>query len=192
MKNRKTSLQRALPIAAAVGLLIAGRPAWSQTAQTRSERKTIMTMQDDVAHRAPEIHWPVGFDPAKADLFSHNELLIGAPCERVWQHIVDATKWPEWYPNSKDVRIVEGAQLAQGAVFRWTTFGLPLESKINEFVPYARIGWYGYARPARHPAPNTASITPSSWRRKAMPAASSRTKSGWARMPRICARRTRA
>jgi uncharacterized protein YndB with AHSA1/START domain len=104
-----------------------------------------MTMQDDVAHRAPEIHWPVGFDPAKADLFSHNELLIGAPCERVWQHIVDATKWPEWYPNSKDVRIVEGARLAQGAVFRWTTFGLPLESKINEFVPYTRIGWYGYA-----------------------------------------------
>jgi hypothetical protein len=42
-------------------------------------------------------------------------------------------------------RIVEGAQIAQGAVFRWTTFGLPLESKINEFVPYTRIGWYGYA-----------------------------------------------
>lgn len=104
-----------------------------------------MTMQNDLAHRAPEIHWPIGFDPAKADLFSHNELLIGAPCERVWQHIVDATKWPEWYPNSKDVRIVEGTQLAQGTVFRWTTFGLPLESKINEFVPYTRIGWFGYA-----------------------------------------------
>jgi len=141
---RKTDLRRALPIAAA-GLLIAGGPAWSQTAGTQAERKTIMTMQNDLAHRAPEIHWPVGFDPAKADLFSHNELLIGAPCERVWQHIADATKWPEWYPNSKDVRIVEGTRLARGTVFRWTTFGLPLESKINEFVPYTRIGWYGYA-----------------------------------------------
>jgi hypothetical protein len=30
-------------------------------------------------------------------------------------------------------------------VFRWTTFGLPLESRVNEFVPYSRIGWYGYA-----------------------------------------------
>jgi uncharacterized protein YndB with AHSA1/START domain len=144
VKTRKTDLRRALLIAAA-GLLIAGGPAWSQTAQTQDERKPIMTMQDDLAHRAPEIHWPAGFDPAKADLFSHNELLIGAPCERVWQHIVDATKWPEWYPNSKDVRIVKGTQLAQGTVFRWTTFGLPLESKINEFVPYTRIGWYGYA-----------------------------------------------
>jgi hypothetical protein len=38
-----------------------------------------------------------------------------------------------------------GDVLKEGAVFRWSTFGLPLESKINEFVPYARIGWYGYA-----------------------------------------------
>ena len=104
-----------------------------------------MTMQHDLANRAAEIHWPAGFDPAKADLFSHNELVINAPCERVWQHIIAATKWPEWYPNSKDVRVIDGSMLAQGTVFRWTTFGLPLESKINEFVPYTRIGWYGYA-----------------------------------------------
>lgn len=26
-----------------------------------------MIMQNDLAHRASEIHWPVGFDPAKAD-----------------------------------------------------------------------------------------------------------------------------
>jgi hypothetical protein len=104
-----------------------------------------MTMQDDLANRAAEIHWPTGFDPAKADLFSHNELVINAPCERVWQHIIDATKWPEWYPNSKDVRITDGTVLAEDTLFRWTTFGLPLESKINEFVPYTRIGWYGCA-----------------------------------------------
>ncbi len=146
MTNRKTSLRRALSVAA-VGLLLAGGAAWSQSAKSdpQAERKTAMTMQADLANRAPEIHWPTGFDPAKADLFSHNELVINAPCERVWQYIIDATKWPEWYPNSKDVRIIEGTALAQGTVFRWTTFGLPLESKINEFVPYSRIGWYGYA-----------------------------------------------
>jgi hypothetical protein len=60
-------------------------------------------------------------------------------------HIVDATKWPQWYPNSKDVRIDGGDVLKEGTVFHWSTFGLPLESKVNEFVPYTRIGWYGYA-----------------------------------------------
>ena len=44
------------------------------------------TMKDDLANRSRDIHWPTGFDPAKADLFAHNELVIHAPCERVWQH----------------------------------------------------------------------------------------------------------
>jgi hypothetical protein len=45
------------------------------------------------------------------------------------------------------VRIVgaAGTVLQEGTTFRWTTFCLPLESRINEFVPYSRIGWYGYA-----------------------------------------------
>jgi uncharacterized protein YndB with AHSA1/START domain len=146
MTNQRTNLRRVLSVAA-VGLLLAGGTARSQSAKLdpQAERKTTMTMQDDLANRAAEIHWPTGFDPAKADLFSHNELVINAPCERVWQHIIDATKWPKWYPNSKDVQIIDGTVLAHGTVFRWTTFGLPLESKINEFVPYTRVGWYGYA-----------------------------------------------
>ena len=59
-----------------------------------------MTMKDDLVNRSPDIHWPAAFDPAKADLFAHNELVINAPCERVWRHITEPAKWPEWYPNS--------------------------------------------------------------------------------------------
>ena len=32
-----------------------------------------MTMKDDLANRALDIHWPDGFKPTTADLFSHNE-----------------------------------------------------------------------------------------------------------------------
>ena len=104
------------------------------------------SMKDDLKNRSRDIHWPTGFDPEKADLFSHNELVVNASCERVWKHIIDADKWPQWYPNSKHVRIIGTSPvLAQGTAFRWTTFGLPLESKINEYIPYTRIGWYGYA-----------------------------------------------
>jgi len=139
--------RRALRITAAVGLLLTSESAWSQTvkANPQAERKTTMTMKDDLANRTRDIHWPTGFDPAKADLFAHNELVIHASCERVWQNIIDATKWPEWYPNAKAVEVMDGTVLGQGTVFRWTTFGLPIESKVNEFVPYTRIGWYGYA-----------------------------------------------
>ena len=118
-------------------------PLTSRQAEGNSLMKT---MHDDLANRSPDINWPAGFDPTAADLFSHNELVINASCARVWQHIIDASKWPAWYPNSKDVRIISGrTELDKNAVFRWTTFNLPLESKINEFVPHTRIGWYGYA-----------------------------------------------
>jgi uncharacterized protein YndB with AHSA1/START domain len=135
-------------------LIVTASPCWGQneTQPGQSERKIVMTMKDDLANRAGDIHWPKGFEPESADLFSHNELVINARCERVWRHIVDATKWPEWYPNSKDVHIVSGSPvLAADTIFRWTTFGLPLESRINEFVPYTRIGWFGYA-PGTAPA----------------------------------------
>jgi uncharacterized protein YndB with AHSA1/START domain len=111
--------------------------------QTTMKRQT---MSRDLANRSADIHWPDGFSPDHADLFSHNELRIEASCERVWKHIVEANKWSQWYPNSKDVQIMGGGdELNAGAVFRWTTFGLPLESRVNEFTPYSRIGWYGYA-----------------------------------------------
>jgi uncharacterized protein YndB with AHSA1/START domain len=120
-----------------------------------------MTMKDDLASRSADIHWPEGFDPANADLFSHNELDIDAPCERIWQHIIDATRWPEWYPNSKDVHLLNGAKvLGADTTWRWTTFGLPLESKVHEHVPYTRLGWYGYAPGAKPTFYHTWYLTP--------------------------------
>jgi uncharacterized protein YndB with AHSA1/START domain len=132
---------------AAISLVALEASSHSTHQPVNQERTSIMTMKDDLANRSLEIHWPPGFDPRKADLFSHNKLLINASCERVWQHIIEASKWPEWYPNSRDVRIVNDSSsvLRDGTVFRWTTFGLPLESKIREFVPFSRIGWYGCA-----------------------------------------------
>ena len=78
-----------------------------------------MSMKDDLANRCLNIRWPAGFEPAKADLFAHNDLTINASCERVWSHIIDASRWPAWYPNSKDIRIQgEDPVLRDGTVFR--------------------------------------------------------------------------
>jgi uncharacterized protein YndB with AHSA1/START domain len=105
-----------------------------------------VSMKDDLAHRSLDIHWPAGFEPAKADLFAHNDLTINASCERVWSHIINASQWPTWYPNSRDVQILgEDPLLHDGTVFRWTTFGLAIESKVHQYVANQRLGWYGYA-----------------------------------------------
>src|ERR1700734_3624007 len=130
MTSITRNLRQALGIVALAALALAGsltpvRPANQQGNST-------MTMRQDLADREKDIHWPEGFNPSQADLFSHNALLINASCERVWRHIVDATKWPQWYPNCMDVRIDGGDVLKEGNAFHWSTFGLLLESKVNE------------------------------------------------------------
>ena len=101
MTSTTRNLRQALGMAALAALALAGsltpvRPANQQGNST-------MTMKEDLADRENDIHWPKRFNPSQADLFSHNASLINASCERIWEHIVDATKWPQWYPNSKSV-----------------------------------------------------------------------------------------
>lgn len=109
-------------------------------------------MARDLATRDPAIHWPAGFAPETAALFAHNEALIDARCETIWRHIVDAAAWPGWYPNARDVALLDGAtELASAVRWRWTTFGLPIESRVHECVPGHRLGWFGGA-PGKAPS----------------------------------------
>ena len=139
---------------AATSLLLFGLAGAGAVAAFHSvacaEGYKVMSMKDDLANRSPDIHWPTGFEPDKADLFAHNELIINASCERIWSHIIDAKRWPTWYPNSKDVELPGGNPvLRDGTIFRWTTFGLSIESTVHEFVPNRRLGWFGYAPGAK-------------------------------------------
>jgi hypothetical protein len=94
--DSRPSLVAGFFLAAAV---LGGAPAIAQASNrppNSADRNVVMTMQIDLAMRSADIHWPDGFDPEAADLFSHNQLVINATCERIWQHIVDVTRWPEW------------------------------------------------------------------------------------------------
>jgi hypothetical protein len=42
-----------------------------------------------------------------------------------------------------------GSGAPERTVFRWTTFGLAIESKVHEYVLNQRLGWYGYAPGAK-------------------------------------------
>jgi len=124
-----------------------GAQAWLARANNGGDPLTpTLTMKSDLAHREHDIRWPDGFDPETADLFAHNEILVAAPCGRVWAHIVDASAWPQWYPNAHEVALPAGAKaLSQGLVFQWKTFGLSIESRVLEYEPERRLGWTGGA-----------------------------------------------
>ena len=110
------------------------------------------TMKADLAHRWPDIHWPEAFHPETATLFAHNEVIIHAPLEKIWNILVNIRQWPQWYPNATEVRLLGGpATLQEGTNWQWKTFDTLFESLAYESVQYNRIGWYGYV-PGTAPA----------------------------------------
>ncbi len=96
----------------------------------------MVNQRDDV------IRWPAGFAPADCPVHVVNWIDIAADASVVWAHLVRATQWPVWYANASDVAIVGGGQnLAEGARFRWRTFGVGLDTRVLEWVPDTRIAW---------------------------------------------------
>ena len=104
-----------------------------------------LTFNGDGALRDNQIRWPKGFEPEEADLFAHNEMDIRAGCETVFSNLVDAEAWPSWYSNSKDVKVLNTPdhRLRKNARISWETFGFHVESRVWEFEPSSRLGWFG-------------------------------------------------
>lgn len=97
-----------------------------------------------------EIRWPARYEPKDATFFVHNEIEIDAPPQAVWDVLIRAESWPEWYTGASDVKIVDGpgageaggaAVLSAGAVFTWTTMDLDFTSTIHEFETPYRLSW---------------------------------------------------
>jgi len=125
----------------AIGAVAAGR---AQTARSKPTNEAL-TFNGDGTQRFKDIHWPDGFHPERADMFAHNEIFVHASCEKVFFNIVDAQVWPSWYPNSHNVKLLNSpdGKLHGETRFSWDTFGVHIESRVHEFVPSSRIGWFG-------------------------------------------------
>lgn len=104
----------------------------------------LLTGSPRIGAQTPEkINWPSTYEPSKSKFFVHNEIEINAPPQVVWEILIDAPSWPNWYKGAKNVVLKNSneATLKADAVFNWQTMGLKFESTIKEFVPYQRLSW---------------------------------------------------
>lgn len=100
-----------------------------------------------------EILWPAGYVPGFTENYVSNEVIVtGLTVEQVWPLLNIPACWPEYYPNSADVRFYDGKgpALEAGVRFFFTTFGFPVEAQVVEHVPPvpgqpARVAWHGWA-----------------------------------------------
>jgi hypothetical protein len=89
--------------------------------------------------------FPDGKRREQSPIYTHNELFIAAPAERIMSALLRARDWPSHYANAKDIEIDGGAEeLALGTTFHWTTFGVRVHTTIEEFVPNRRLAWSGH------------------------------------------------
>jgi hypothetical protein len=136
LHSRAFLRRRGVGHAIVAALLVATAPAFAQTA---------LTVNDDGAHRSPDIRWPSGFTPEDADLYAHNQIDIDASCPRVWKHLIAAPTWSSWYSNAHNVRLVgtKANHLQRNTSFSFDTFGAHFNAKVAEFVPNERLAWFG-------------------------------------------------
>jgi Polyketide cyclase / dehydrase and lipid transport len=88
------------------------------------------------------INWPDRYSPQRARVHVRNEIAMDVKPEIVWAWIIRAKLWPTWYSNSARVAINGGgSDLQAGSTFRWKTFGITLNSKVEEFAPFERLAW---------------------------------------------------
>ena len=88
------------------------------------------------------VKWPEGFGPENCRIFSHNQIWTPLSAQALWAKLIRAQNWPGWYPNSRDVNILDGSlELKKGSVFTWKTFGLKVRSQVLIFEPFEHLGW---------------------------------------------------
>ena len=95
-----------------------------------------------------KVHWAADFDPNKVKVptYAYNEVSCKAPVEAVFAWLMRAPRWPEWYPNSANVALhsFAGKDLQLGTHFTWNTFGVFVDTYVEEFVPPYCIAWRGF------------------------------------------------
>ena len=75
-----------------------------------------------------------------------NAINVAATPEAVWKVLIRAAEWSSYYDNASKVVIEDGGpDLSADARFTWKTFGVDLQSEVQEFEPLERIAWLARA-----------------------------------------------
>ncbi|MFY8143663.1 MAG: SRPBCC domain-containing protein [Caulobacter sp.] len=98
------------------------------------------------------IEWPEGYLPGFSDNFASNEVIVaGLTATQIWPYLATPAAWPSYYANASDIAFHDpaGPVMTLGARFRFSTFGFPVEGKVNECVAPApgapaRLAWHGW------------------------------------------------
>lgn len=82
-----------------------------------------------------------------APIHATSTVIIEAPRERVWDTLVNVSRWPQW--QSGISKVTGDTTLATGTAFTWETDGTTIHSQVALFSPPNAVAWTGRAATAR-------------------------------------------
>ena len=91
-----------------------------------------------------KIDWPTEYIPEEAGFFVHNEIDIKADPQIVWDLLIDAESWPDWYEGMTDVSVKTNhtGKLDSSTVLSFKTMGQFFETvTVKEYKPPYRLSW---------------------------------------------------
>ncbi len=94
-------------------------------------------------NNSEKINWTDEYNPDKSKFFVHNEIEINASANIVWEFLIDALKWEEWYRGAKNVSYANLTDtiLESNSVFNWHTMGMKFQSSIKQYEPNNLLAW---------------------------------------------------
>ena len=100
------------------------------------------TVENSYPH-SKNINWPEAYQPEESKFFVHNEIDINASAVTVWNVLIKAREWEEYYDGATDVVLIDNNNglLNENSVFTWKTMGLDFTSTIKEFEEPYRLSW---------------------------------------------------
>ena len=92
---------------------------------------------------ADEINWPAQYEPERASFFVHNQIDIAASPQTIWDVLIEAETWPDWYEGAFNVEVADNpdGRLTPDASFTWKTMGFNFTSVMKEWEPPYRLAW---------------------------------------------------
>lgn len=86
--------------------------------------------------------FPERFDPKTSAIYALNDIDVKAPPEVVWQLLIDATNWSNYFPPEDQVKILSGESTLQpGTKYSRVTVGFPMSLVVTEYEPNRRLAW---------------------------------------------------
>jgi hypothetical protein len=135
-------------------------PAVTVTGRATPTPKPLDIVGRDWVERSPEMNWPTPMFNKSAEIFAHNQIVIDASCETVWNRLIHAEQWPHWCPYCGKVTIWGGSQVLQkNTKFTWVSADIPqllpildqtspgpVDSVVIECNPPNRLGFRTFGR----------------------------------------------